>query len=53
MDRVVAFRTKSELHAALRAEARRRQVSVSRLLHDLVVQAIAREGTPAEGRRAA
>lgn len=52
MDRVVAFRTKTELHAALLAEAGRRQISVSRLLHDLVARAVGRDATPAAGRRA-
>jgi hypothetical protein len=53
MSHVLAFRAHTEVRAALLAEAHRRRISVSRLLHDLVVQAIGRDAMPAEGRRAA
>jgi hypothetical protein len=53
MDRYVAFRSPSDMHAALLAEAHARGVSVSRVIRDLIAKGIGRDATPAEGRRAA
>jgi hypothetical protein len=46
-------RSPSDMHAALLAEAHARGVSVSRVIRDLIAKGISRDGTPAEGRRAA
>jgi hypothetical protein len=53
MERLIAFRTDRTVHAALAAEAQARGVSVSRVIRDLIAKGIGRDGTPAEGRRAA
>lgn len=53
MNRLIAFRTDRAVHAALQAEADARGVSVSKIIRELIAKGIARDATPAEGRRVA